>query len=243
MTAGSNGDQDPPQTAVKPEVAAGEVDPVSLLVSLSDDVDNLDKYQVHSISRPSKQEKPKKQRPSLIKSLSPKRSWTGSLHEYAPAVVNIVATEVATFYDVFGVLGVPMIIMFVVSAAWTFMMAAIQVHADTIANTVMNTTEFDNGEFWLLPKPSSGIVISSVILLSLFGIGYTGLAVVMVFFYRAGAPKDDLSVEALTESSRGAAIQVEIGHQGSLTQRVVTWARALPADIRDHYFVRSCALY
>jgi hypothetical protein len=163
-----------------------------------------------------------------------------SVSEPRPSIALIVAAEVATFFDVFGVLGVPMIIMFVVSAAWTFFMAAIQVHADTIANAIMNTTEFDNGEFWLLPKPDNGIVVSSVVLLSLFGIGYTGLAVTMIFFYRAGAPKEsNLSRNNSSESTGTQVVTPPSGMKGNFARRIVTWARALPADIRDHYFVRE----
>ncbi|KAG2925585.1 hypothetical protein PC114_g4050 [Phytophthora cactorum] len=43
---------------------------------------------------------------------------------------------------------VPMIVVFVLSAVWTFTLAYIQVHATEMANSVMNTTHFDNGEFW-----------------------------------------------------------------------------------------------
>ncbi|KAG6971955.1 hypothetical protein JG687_00001746 [Phytophthora cactorum] len=46
---------------------------------------------------------------------------------------------------------VPMIVVFVLSAVWTFTLAYIQVHATEMANSVMNTTHFDNGEFWLAP--------------------------------------------------------------------------------------------
>ncbi|KAF1772350.1 Leucine-rich repeat domain, L domain-like [Phytophthora cactorum] len=139
---------------------------VALLVSQTDDVASLDD---HNSLQDAFSSKPKPNpRSSVRNSLSPKNSWTGSLQDFAPHVVNIVATEVATFYDVFGVLGVPMIIMFVVSAAWTFMMAAIQIHADSMANAIMNTTEFDNGEFWLLPKPENSIIVSSVVLLTIF---------------------------------------------------------------------------
>lgn len=187
----------------------------------------------------------------MLKSLTPKASWKGSLNEDGPTVVNIVASEVATFYDVFGILGVPMIIMFVVSAAWTFMLAAIQVHADSIANTIMNTTEFDDGEFWLLPKPDTSIVVASVVLLACFGIGYTALAVTIIFFYRAGAPKedDDLSLASLngpaktktTESLEVATTEVVLKQNGqkNVIQRVIKWLRELPTDIREHYFVRT----
>ncbi|KAF4322051.1 hypothetical protein BBO99_00001925 [Phytophthora kernoviae] len=94
-------------------------------------------------------------------------------------VTREIVAEVATFHDVFGVLGIPTIVVLVLSAVWTFMLAVIQVHADMMANTIMNTTEFDNGEFWLLPQPDTALVVSSVVLLSLFGIGYAGLAVIM----------------------------------------------------------------
>ncbi|KAE9196219.1 hypothetical protein PF004_g20200 [Phytophthora fragariae] len=164
------------------------------------------------------------------------------------AVVNIVATEVATFHDDFGFLGVPMIIMFVVSAAWTFMLAAIQVHADTIANAIMGTTEFDDGEFWLLLKPETSLVVASVVMLALFGIGYTALAVTILFFYRAGAPKDDdLSLESLNgsvkvaESLDVATPEVAMKQNGrkNLVYRISKWVRELPTDIREHYFTAA----
>ncbi|KAE9035724.1 hypothetical protein PR001_g9182 [Phytophthora rubi] len=213
---------------------------MELLVSQTDDVGGSNKF--------AKPERTRAPRPSMIKSLSPKSSWRGSLHEYGPAVVNIVATEVATFHDVFGFLGVPMIIMFVVSAAWTFMLAAIQVHADTIANAIMGTTEFDDGEFWLLPKPETSLVVASVVMLALFGIGYTALAVTILFFYRAGAPKDDdLSLESLNgsvkvaESLDVATPEVVMKQNGrkNLVYRIIKWVRELPTDIREHYFTAA----
>ncbi|KAE8975568.1 hypothetical protein PF011_g24410 [Phytophthora fragariae] len=141
-----------------------------------------------------------------------------------------------------------MIIMFVVSAAWTFMLAAIQVHADTIANAIMGTTEFDDGEFWLLPKPETSLVVASVVMLALFGIGYTALAVTILIFYRAGAPKDDdLSLESLNgsvkvaESLDVATPEVAMKQNGrkNLVYRIIKWVRELPTDIREHYFTAA----
>ncbi|KAJ8574716.1 hypothetical protein ON010_g4499 [Phytophthora cinnamomi] len=99
---------------------------------------------------------------------SPRGSWTEQYPGHA--VVTFVATEVATFYDVFGVLGVPMILVFVVSAACTFLLAAIQIHGDALANSIMNTTQFDNGEFWLLPQQDTSLVISSIVLCRYLGL-------------------------------------------------------------------------
>ncbi|ETK91188.1 hypothetical protein F441_05313 [Phytophthora nicotianae CJ01A1] len=224
------------------KAASATVDPVDLLVHQTDEVAGLDEHKNLEDAFSLQPHKPKSPRPSVRNSLSPKSSWTGSLQEFAPHVVNIVATEVATFYDVFGVLGVPMIIMFIVSAAWTFMMAAIQIHADSIANAIMNTTEFDNGEFWLLPKPEKSIVVSSVVLLTIFGIGYTALAVTMTFFYRAGAPKEDLKLDSISGKAATEVVTKQIKPKGGLVQRIVVWIHELPADIREHYFTAALDL-
>ncbi|KAG2844221.1 hypothetical protein PC112_g2298 [Phytophthora cactorum] len=167
-----------------------------------------------------------------------------------PSVVNIVAAEVATFFDVFGLLGVPMIIMFVLSAAWTFMLAVIQVHADEMANIIMNTTDFDNGKFWLLPQPESALIVSSVVLLSLFGIGYAGLAVIMLFFYRAGGPSETnelhenaTPVPKTPDNPNTFAAKSE--QRGSQLQRIISWIRLkcdLPIEIRQHYYTAALDL-
>ncbi|KAG3114603.1 hypothetical protein PI125_g6287 [Phytophthora idaei] len=167
-----------------------------------------------------------------------------------PSVVNIVAAEVATFFDVFGLLGVPMIIMFVLSAAWTFMLAVIQVHADEMANIIMDTTDFDNGKFWLLPQPESALIVSSVVLLSLFGIGYAGLAVIMLFFYRAGGPSETnglhenaTPVPKTPDNPNTFAAKSE--QRGSQLQRIISWIRLkcdLPIEIRQHYYTAALDL-
>ncbi|KAE9210490.1 hypothetical protein PF004_g16178 [Phytophthora fragariae] len=194
--------------------------------------------------------------PSSERIRSPRPSYMmtklsrASISDARLSVANIFATEVATFYDVFGVLGVPMLILFGVSAGWTFMLAAIQVHADTMANTIMKTTEFDNGEFWLLPKADTGIIIAAVVLLTLFGIGYTALAVTMVFFYHAGVPKEaDLAqsrtVSPVAKNSRSSSIQIAIPRKGILVrfvQRGIDWFRGLSSDVCEHYFTAALDL-
>lgn len=97
-------------------------------------------------------------------------------------VVDVVAKDVSRFYRIFGGLGIPMLVLFLLSAAWTFMLAVIQVYTTEVANSLMGTASFDNGNFWLLPKPHSALVGFSVALLVLFGLGYVALAVLMLFF-------------------------------------------------------------
>jgi hypothetical protein len=103
-------------------------------------------------------------------------------------VVDVVAKDANRFYRIFGGLGIPMLVLFLLSAAWTFMLAVIQVYTTEIANSLMDTASFDNGNFWLLPKPHNALVGFSVALLVLFGLGYVALAVLMLYFSCRGTP-------------------------------------------------------
>ncbi|OWZ15486.1 hypothetical protein PHMEG_00010853 [Phytophthora megakarya] len=163
--------------------------------------------------------------------------------EPRPSIVNVVAAEVATFHDVFGFLGVPMIIVFLVSAAWTFVLAAIQAHADMMANEIMNTTNFDSGEFWLLPKPKPAIIISSVVLLTLFGAGYTALAITMIFFYRSKAVSaaHDTTSNSINKTTN-EPITTEKEEGTNLFHRTMVWFHDIPVDVRQHYYTAALDL-
>ncbi|GMF42603.1 unnamed protein product [Phytophthora lilii] len=188
-----------------------------------------------------------RQRASMEGAL-PRKSTLGSSLEPRPSVTDLVIAEVASFHDVFGYLGIPMIVVFVLSAVWTFTLAYIQVHATEMANSVMNTTNFDNGEFWLLPHPEDSIVISSAVMLSLFGIGYTALVVMMLLFSRVrhkekitngtvnSAPGVDSGANAVAEPSACKATKF---------YAFIEWMShkcSMPQDIRDHYFVSTAPL-
>ncbi|OWZ24055.1 hypothetical protein PHMEG_000991 [Phytophthora megakarya] len=154
-----------------------------------------------------------------------------------PSVTELVIAEVTTFYDVFGFLGVPMIIVFALSAIWTFTLAYIQVHATEMANSVMNTTNFDNGDFWLLPRPDDSIVISSAVILSLFGIGYASLILIMLLFARFdhNVTNSDTSDGA---KSVGTAVDPHAVKCKTL-HGIMAWLSQkcnIPKDIRDHYY-------
>lgn len=216
-------------------------DPVSALVSKTDDVGHTGKVKApdqHStLGLNTESILPPQAIP--VESKSPRGSWTERFPGHA--VVSSVATEVATFYDVFGLLGVPMILVFIVSAAWTFILAAIQIHGTTVANTIMNTTQFDNGEFWLLPQQDTSLVVSSIVLLSIFGIGYTALAVIMIFYYRVGQPDEVKHSQdkprPKNEDPDNDAATATNEAKGTKLQRLRVWIYALPHDIREHYFV------
>lgn len=173
----------------------------------------------------------------------PRRSTLGTLLEPRPSVAEFVVAEVTTFHDVFGYLGVPMIIVFALSAIWTFTLAYIQVHATEMANSVMNTTNFDNGEFWLLPHPENYIVVTSAVMLSLFGIGYASLIVIMLLFGRFS--REDKTITSIMKSSGDisstADTRVVESTKDSMYHYIVMWLSrkwcSVPKDIRDHYYV------
>ncbi|GMF42604.1 unnamed protein product [Phytophthora lilii] len=169
-----------------------------------------------------------------------RRSTLQASNQPRPSRSQIVITEVATFHGVFGVLGVPMIIAFVLSAIWTFMLAYIQVHATDMANLTMNTTNFDDGEFWLLPRPNNAIVISSTIMLSLFGIVYTGLVIMMAVCYRVGhkeimPTEKKIDVEIIKISD--AKVESNEPKNNMFWGYVTRMKCNIPRDIRDHYYV------
>lgn len=85
------------------------------------------------------------------------------------------------FRQVYGWLGLPMLLVFLVSAAWTAALAITQLDPSAVANYLMGTTPFDFGQFWLLPKPDLAIAIPAAVLLLLLAIGYVGLALLMLF--------------------------------------------------------------
>ncbi|CEG40134.1 uncharacterized protein PHALS_10351 [Plasmopara halstedii] len=170
------------------------------------------------------------------------------------SVVSVVAAEVATFFDVFGFLGVPMVFMFILSAAWTFMLAVIQVCADDMANIIMNTTDFDNGKFWLLPRPNDAVIYSSTVLLTVFGAGYLGLAIKMLFFYRANCPPELKTAAKVVEKPKIAAQVLDYPKLSILGQISETWYHFqkrigwiqlksdIPVDIIQHYYTAALDL-
>ncbi|KAG7386802.1 hypothetical protein PHYBOEH_008463 [Phytophthora boehmeriae] len=221
---------------VRPAEEVNPAEQIAAAVLQTDDVTVVGNVEVQSNTEKLK---------SPRKSLKLPRLSGLSLPENRPSIVNVVVAEVATFHDVFGVLGVPTIVVLVLSAVWTFMLAVIQVHADSMANIMMNTTDFDNGEFWLLPQPDTGLVVSSVVLLSLFGIGYAGLAVMMIFYYRAGsAHKDSSTPSDMSTEAKMVKLSASEKERNSL-KRFIAWIRHkldLPTDVRQHYFTAALDL-
>jgi hypothetical protein len=88
----------------------------------------------------------------------------------------------ASFHDVFGILGVPMMSAFALSSMAMLFTAIIQVYPDEIGNLVLGTQSLDNGDFLMFSQASVWMVAASTTMLMLFVIGYFALIVCMFSF-------------------------------------------------------------
>lgn len=98
-----------------------------------------------------------------------------------PMTKNVQRSHYLKFHDTFGRFGIAMIAIFLLSTVWSIILAVIQVEPAVMANKIMNTTHYDQGEFWLLPLTDKYIDILAVIALLLFAIGYLALVLLMIF--------------------------------------------------------------
>lgn len=146
--------------------------------------------------------------------------------------------EAETFFEVFGYFGLPMVAIFVFSALWTFTLAFIQMYPNEMANAIMNTTQIDDGQFWLLPQPDAATIVIAVVLLVLFGLGYLWLGVYMVIYFRKNGRSKCKSVEADTTTDTVPAYIVgRVFNKVSAGLRVVLhYLHDLP-PLQRHYYV------
>jgi hypothetical protein len=73
--------------------------------------------------------------------------------------------EELTFLQTFGLLGPPMLVMVLGCMLWTSWLIVLSVAPNAAANFLMNTSEFDNGQFWLIPDEWSSLQLFSVAVL------------------------------------------------------------------------------
>lgn len=86
------------------------------------------------------------------------------------------------FLDVFGLLGIPTVLSFVFAGSAVLVQAFIQVYPTQFANALMKTTNFDGGDFWLIPETDVAPKVIATTLLVLCAACYFVLALVMLFF-------------------------------------------------------------
>lgn len=87
-----------------------------------------------------------------------------------------------SFFDVFGVLGIPMIAAFLMSSAALLNQAYIQIYPTKYVNMVMDTADLDDGDFWMMPESQALPMVVSTVILVFFAGCYLGLILYAIFF-------------------------------------------------------------
>lgn len=78
-----------------------------------------------------------------------------------------------SFLQAFGVLGLPMVFVVAVCITWTSWLLFLACAPTWTANHLMNTSAFEDGNFWLLIHPAQWLQVLSLIGLALVLLGYT----------------------------------------------------------------------
>ncbi|GMF45132.1 unnamed protein product [Phytophthora fragariaefolia] len=93
---------------------------------------------------------------------------------------NTVNNHHLTFWQAFGLLGVPMLLLLFISILWTAWLIIMTLAPNETANYLMNTSAYDDGQFWLLAEQDIGIKIARVFGFSLVEVGYFHILVKML---------------------------------------------------------------
>lgn len=86
-----------------------------------------------------------------------------------------------SFADAFGRLGFLMLVVILVSIAWTLWLLAVTVDPNGAANYLMNTTKFDDGMMWLIANADPALVVVNALWLGAIALAYVWVAMRMTF--------------------------------------------------------------
>ncbi|GMF45135.1 unnamed protein product [Phytophthora fragariaefolia] len=77
------------------------------------------------------------------------------------SIVAIKLTYVS-FREAFGILGPPMIVVVVVCICWTLWLIILTIAPNRTANYLMDTGNYDDGQFWLIPEEFTALELTVV---------------------------------------------------------------------------------
>ncbi|KAF4034682.1 hypothetical protein GN244_ATG13338 [Phytophthora infestans] len=100
------------------------------------------------------------------------RELSGSLSSLRRRSIEAIQLTYVSFKDAFGILGPPMEVVAVVSICWTAWLVILTLAPNQTANYLMNTTDYDNGQFWLISEELSVLQVLSV----------AGLLIILVLY-------------------------------------------------------------
>ncbi|KAL3657656.1 hypothetical protein V7S43_017458 [Phytophthora oleae] len=103
-------------------------------------------------------------------------------------VSNTPTAHRLSFWQAFGLLGLPMLLFLFISIAWTAWLIIMTLAPNETANYLMNTGDYDDGQFWLLVDQDAGIKFARMFGLMLVEVGYLHILVKMLVWRTVPAP-------------------------------------------------------
>ncbi|GMF25823.1 unnamed protein product [Phytophthora lilii] len=82
------------------------------------------------------------------------------------------ATKPDGFFEAFGYIGIMLFLAAGVSVCWTLWLIVLTIAPNDTANYLMDTAEFDDGQFWLIIDPEPDIMSVNAIALAALAISY-----------------------------------------------------------------------
>lgn len=84
-----------------------------------------------------------------------------------------------SFFETFGPSGILMALVTFTCILWTIFLMVVTINPNATANYLMDTAEFDNGEFWLINEPNGTLMTFSVLAFGVVVLGYLAVLVEM----------------------------------------------------------------
>ncbi|GMF13438.1 unnamed protein product [Phytophthora lilii] len=91
-------------------------------------------------------------------------------------------TQFISFGEAFGAFGIPMLFTLLVSFVWTVWLTFLALAPNYAANLLMDTSSYDNGQFWHINDTYPHITIAAVVGLVVVDICYIFVALRMLFW-------------------------------------------------------------
>jgi hypothetical protein len=112
----------------------------------------------------------------------PARQTTEQLKLDSKRIFGHTQDGALSFSQVFGVLGIPLLVTLMVCLAWTSWLIVLALTPTKAANLLMGTSSYDNGGFWLFNDANPGIVLAGAVGLVIVDSCYLLVTLRMLFW-------------------------------------------------------------
>ncbi|ETP23428.1 hypothetical protein F441_03448 [Phytophthora nicotianae CJ01A1] len=121
-----------------------------------------------------------------------------------------------SFRDAFGLLGLPMVVVALVCISWTVWLILLTIAPNKTANVLMNTGDYDDGQFWLIPEKLTALQVFSVVGLVVVAILYV-YVLLKILVWRAHRHVEgtvlDRILQQCAPNREGQLADLELSHR------------------------------